>query len=1311
MFSARMRTSKPAQVVVLSTDTWNKYVSVLLHGDGTNNQANSTFVDSSANALTITPTGTPTQGSFSPFGTDWGVSFNGITDVLQAPSSSAFGYGIGDLTIEFWINLSRNATGTRQTILDLRQSNSGTPFTIQTETTGQLYMYDGGAGFKTSSTIPSINTWHHVAFSRLSGACKLFFNGTQILSFTNSNDWRATNPVTIGRNASAGIEFLQGYISNLRIVKGTAVYTANFTVPTSNLTAIAGTSLLTCQSNRFVDNSTNNLALTVTGTPKVVKQSPFKTNTYDPVVDGGSIKLTNSGDYFTLNSSAPALGSGDFTIDLWVYVTSYAGNVGELLAYGPNGGNGAYPALGVNGNGTIRFDAASPIGGGIITGSVVPLNTWNHVAVSRSVSNTKLFLNGVLQGSCSDSTNYISSTNRPIIGQSSYAQNSSVQFFGYISNLRILKGTALYTSNFTVPTAPLTAITNTQLLLSGTNAGITDNSKLQNWTTYGNAKITTSDKKFGTGSIKLDAGGSLTTPITNPPQINMTAGASWTIEMWVCRTGTHTATSNPLGVGEYSITAVIMGWSFGISSTGIPQFYWYNGSLNYCSATTITALNTWYHISCVCTNGILRVFVNGISEGSSSTLSAPSATGLTYITIGMWAGGVTCPLLIDDLRITNGVARYTGNFTPAVNPNISLDPLSPYNVLQLNADDTGTGTFIDSSVNALTVTKTGTPTQGSFSPFGDQWSTSFDAAGSMLTIPSNNILNFGTGDFTVECWVKLSSYNGLNMVIDNNGGTGLAANLIVNRTTNGDVSFYNGNTAKITYSAGMLLGVWYHIAVSRLGTTLTMFINGSQVSSITDSSNYPVGHTNSYVSNATYTLKGSVSNIRVVKGTAVYTSNFTPPTSNLTAIAGTSLLTCQSNRFIDNSTNNFPLTVTGTPQITNQSPFPKVEYIPATHGGSIYFNGTSDYLTLPSLTIGTNSFTIETLVYSTSNNDYQMIVSSGSTGQLRMFASYTTGNIYVFSGTGTVLTGTTGKLKINTWNHIALVRNGLGTNNLSLYVNGILDVFTTFTTNITSIPYFVGYESGIFKWFGYMSSMRITYTALYTSNFTVPTAPLTAITNTQLLLSGTNAQLVDKSRTSNLILNGTATVSTSQFKYGASSMKFDGSVGVGVSYLDSPSVRFGASDFTVELWAYITAWPTNSQALCQLNAQPSSPNYSGFYLGINTSRRVFFNVSTASNSWTFDGTSTSTNTVISLNTWNHFSVSRTGTLVSLYVNGVFVFSTTISGSLFAGVANKIGNGTNTGINESLNGYIDDFRLTIGKSRPVFAVPTEAFPNV
>ena len=285
-----MFSSNGSQVSGSPPDAQFNYVTMLLHGDGTNGAQNNTFLDGSTNNFTITRNGNTTQGSFSPYGSNWGNYFDGTSDYFTLGAQAAFSFGTGDFTIEGWFFINVNGT---HAIIDFRPtSTNGAYILLAVNTSNQPYLYVNSSQVITGSAL-TLNAWHHFALTRSGTSTKLFIDGTQSGStYTDSTNYTvgASRPMigSLGFNPGAGAD-LNGYLSNLRILKGTALYTANFTPPTSPLTAITNTSLLTCQSNRFIDNSANNFTLTVNGTPSVQRFNPFGTSTaYSTSVIGGS---------------------------------------------------------------------------------------------------------------------------------------------------------------------------------------------------------------------------------------------------------------------------------------------------------------------------------------------------------------------------------------------------------------------------------------------------------------------------------------------------------------------------------------------------------------------------------------------------------------------------------------------------------------------------------------------------------------------------------------------------------------------------------------------------------------------------------------------------------------------------------------------------------------------------------------------------------------------------------------------------------------------------------------------------------------
>ena len=188
--------------------------------------------------------------------------FNGSA-YLSVASNAAFGYGTGDFTIELWAFFTVISASTPN-LIDQRAGANTQPAPTIYLNNGTLSYFTNGNNRIVGSTL-SANTWYHIALARQSGSTKLFVNGTQVGSTYADGYTYITSPVRVfASNDGATTVYQTGCASNLRIVKGTALYTANFTPPTGPLTAVAGTSLLTCQSTAFVDNSSNAFAITNT---------------------------------------------------------------------------------------------------------------------------------------------------------------------------------------------------------------------------------------------------------------------------------------------------------------------------------------------------------------------------------------------------------------------------------------------------------------------------------------------------------------------------------------------------------------------------------------------------------------------------------------------------------------------------------------------------------------------------------------------------------------------------------------------------------------------------------------------------------------------------------------------------------------------------------------------------------------------------------------------------------------------------------------------------------------------------------------
>jgi len=797
-----------------------------------------------------------------------------------------------------------------------------------------------------------------------------------------------------------------------------------------------------------------------------------------------------------------------------------------------------------------------------------------------------------------------------------------------------------------------------------------------------------------------------------------------------------TALSNA-NVTVANSTAIIA--SLGSASPGNVSLFAFNSSnagAQLSNAIRYSGVPEWTTSSISLINGSTSNVALVASSDSTLTytLQAGSSlpTGMSLVSTGYISG---TPTGYTNTTVLSPVIVATDTEGQATQQTITItiatsEPYFPYTTLLLNGE-TGTNAvnnatnnvFVDSSSNNFTVTRTGTTTQGSFSPFSQTgWSNYFSATNAYSTVSMGAAQAFGTGDFTVECWLYMA------------GTTAVNISMAATATTTWELLTYanqlywheNGGNLGGTGYGAVPTNTWTHLAVSRASGVLKMFINGTQVYSAANTYNYSntttvrsIGPYNG--GNAPYYL----SNFRVIKGAGIYTSDFPTPTTPLTAVSGTQLLTCQSNRFIDNSSNNFTLTNTGAMSVQAFSPFsPSGGYSASTNGGSAYLDGSGNYLSLATnaafnITSGsTDSFICEGWVYWTTVAANMSIFDNGglngvsfanwsitlnASSQLTLNWANSAAPGSTIGTLPTSIVPTTGQ-----WYHIAFVKTNA---DWALFVNGTRATnFNGLNTaaKSSSTALYIGYgiatsaAGNAFK--GYISNVRIykgaTASAPYSATsltITVPTAPVTAITNTSLLTNFTNGGIVDAHSTTALQTAGDTKASTVVTKFGSTSIYFDGTGDyLTTQQLASPNYDLVACDFTVEGWFYNTGAGAERYIFSQRGAS------TGWELRINSGNTVQF-FYTGGSSLTSIGTVTG-------NTWTHIAVTRSGTTVRIFINGNLDNSTTFSNGTSAAASYPLYIGNSTSGGGLFLGYMEDVRITRGFARYTanFPVPTTGF---
>ena len=213
----------------------------------------------------------------------------------------------------------------------------------------------------------------------------------------------------------------------------------------------------------------------------------------------------------------------------------------------------------------------------------------------------------------------------------------------------------------------------TSLLMhfNGTNGSttMTDNSKnVLTVTATNGAAISTAQSKFGGASLSLDGTNDYLTATYNTSLLDWWT-ANYTLEMWVYAISFPAATGSggSLGnlIGNMSFNSDTNYWSFGTNSSGNVKFYYYNGSPQSFTSNLTLSLNVWTHLAMVKSSAGVDIYVNGVKSSTTHTISGtPQSSTGTSFTIGAYTNGFYNGY-IDELRITNGIARYTSNFTPS----------------------------------------------------------------------------------------------------------------------------------------------------------------------------------------------------------------------------------------------------------------------------------------------------------------------------------------------------------------------------------------------------------------------------------------------------------------------------------------------------------------------------------------------------------------------------------------------------------------------------------------------------------------------
>ena len=1098
-------------------------------------------------------------------------SFDGTGDYVTASSVDTAGTGQFTAEAFFYANSLPSVGCIMAQRATTPSTNNYAQWLVYVQSNGNLAWYNGVSGQRVVETGAGgvvANRWYHVAITRnSSNVMTMWLDGVSVgTRSSQTQNWNYA-PFSIGANGN-GSEPFNGYISNVRWIVGTALYTSNFTVPTSPLTAVSNTKLLTLQGST-TDYSGENETVTASGDAAYNTKSPFEpagtvytnkfvrdtsdsahtvemngtaaqshTTTVSPYTSGGySAFFDGSGDSIYMpHDSGWQFGTGDFTVEAWVYPNTIPGGGvnNDMTVWGHFGSTRTMFFYLSNADlGPVLWDGSSGHGSSL----KAKLNQWTHIAWVRSSGTMKTYVDGKLGGTTTSyTTNFNEGTKYPWIGASEF---SNRYFHGYISDLRVVKGTAVYTTTFTPPRTRLTAITNTKLLtchLPYFKDGSSDNHTL---TVNGNTYLESfapyereaynSTKHGGSFYIDNAAAGNIETTDSASNEIQLGSG-DFTLEFWY-RPKSVTSFWEALLSKRYATTG---GWRV-YKNDAAGTIKWYRSTTNSITTSVCLFNNTWTHLAVVKSGSTMKIYANGVEVGSASDTYDYTTSTAGEIEFG--AGSVTSELPGEghfaDLRIVVGTAVYTGAFTPPTRPltktggtypsttNVNTSITASHTKLLLNLNDVLVGDA--TQFQSLEMEGNVTSSLGK-SKFTDKPTIYFDGNGDYLSqniqAPDDaDLMKIGTQDFTVEGYVYALSINADSQyrrifAYGDNGTDSIQ--LYINPSTGAIVYDPNDSSAKITGTSN-IQNTWKHFALTRSGSQVQLHVNGTvEGTTLTDTGNktqaagqFLIGKYPGFSGH----FHGYLDNLRVLQGKTVYpyysepvtltttNSGMTKPngtTPTVSSASNTLLLTCHtgttgSQTITDGSSNSTSITVNGNTVISDFGPGPGMK--------SVYFDGTGDYLSLTTASaLGTGSWTIEYWVYHSSIDSNGIHINfDGDSDYAPAFYFINTFDGFKVYHTGTMSNHSYSSGHVNAldsvrivshkWYHMAYVHND-STGKLAVFANGALVAEASYNGNISSTAVRIG-GSTLYSHMlnGYISNLRVVKgQALYDKDFTAPTS-------------------------------------------------------------------------------------------------------------------------------------------------------------------------------------------------------------------------------
>ena len=595
------------------------------------------------------------------------VSLDGSNDYLIVPSSSDFAFGTGDFTWEGWFYLQDDGSY----LISFGADVGNIDYYTWGGVTRRLRYYNSVTTHQEiTDTVLSLRQWYHIAAARSSNTTKLFLDGTEKLSFTDNKDYGA-EALYLGAT-SVGGSLLTGNISNVRIVKGTALYTSSFTPSTSALTNVTNTTFLGCNGSHYSSATVTPNTITAGGNPLGESFGPYT----ETDAKGGMVWIKHrdshfsSGEHYiadTVRGATKWISSSTNTAESTDPTTDGGLGLGGLSSFN----NGGFTLNGQGYGGYTNYIQGG-VGATYTSWSFAKqekffdIVTWTGTGGARTLDHSLKCIPGfIMLKQTSGSENWIC-----------WQRDFAHQEFIKLNSTHTINQDA---------NASVYNVSSTQFTIGSDNNGSGGT-----WVAY----IFAGGSATKQYSLKTNAGNA--NYMSVPAHSDLELDSDFTVEFWHKRT--TTGTTALFAYGDAS-AAGGSGIEWYYNGSNVQKLYVNNTEYEFPDGTQAPAYK-WVHYA-ICREGTnTRIFVDGelmtTYASHSATIVGPIITG------NYWGAGVSATdgAYWSNLRVVKGTALYTETFTP---PESALTNVTNTKLLCWNSSTTTAAT-----VSPVTIVQNGT---------------------------------------------------------------------------------------------------------------------------------------------------------------------------------------------------------------------------------------------------------------------------------------------------------------------------------------------------------------------------------------------------------------------------------------------------------------------------------------------------------------------------------------------------------------------------------------------------------------------------